>query len=184
MKNEQLKDAQQFYAGQSQVLSLINQSGNFMDAFPLVEHAVLRLFNAERVTVYQRNLESTDIFSRFKSGNDTTEIRVPVSTTSIAGYVALSRKNLIINDVSDQDELQGIHPNLQYNDSFTAETAFTSRAMLVVPIVYRQVLLGVLQLINRVGGGCFDPQDLAKAEIFSQHLGQKLRADFGCTDAP
>lgn len=184
MNNPALKDSQQFYASLSEVLSLINQSSNFTDAFPLVEHALLRMFKAERVTVYQRNLESSDIFSRFKSGADITEIRVPVSTTSIAGYVAFSRKPLLVHDVTDQEELRRIHPNLTHNTSFNQSTGFCSRTMLVVPIQYEQVLLGVLQIINRTDGSVFERDDLAKAETLAFRLAQKFRADFGCTDAP
>lgn len=184
MSNEMLKDSPQFYASLSEVLSLINQSSSFTDAFPLVEHALLRLFKAERVTVYQRNLESSDIFSRFKSGPDITETRVPVGTTSIAGYVAFSRKPLVIRDVNDREELRSIHPNLMFNDRFSDEAAFECRAMLVVPIKYEQVLLGVLQVMNRVDKERFDQQDLLKAEAFAHRLGQKFRADFGCTHSP
>ena len=184
MSKEMLKDSPQFYASLSEVLSLINQSSSFTDAFPLVEHAILRLFKAERITIYQRNLASTDIYSRCKSGDDLTEIRVPVSTTSISGYVAFSRKPLLIKDVGDADELKKIHPNLRYNDSFTANITFQSRSMVVVPIEHKQVLLGVLQIINGSDGASFDQQDMLKAEAFAQRLAQKFRADFGCTNGP
>jgi len=184
MSQDVLPDAPQFYASLSEVLSLINQSSSFTDAFPLVEHAILRLFKAERITVYQRNLASTDIFSRCKSGDDLTEIRVPVSTTSIAGYVAFSRKPLLIKDVEDEQELKKSHPNLRYNNSFTASIAFQSKSMVVVPIEHKQVLLGVLQIINRVDGGSFNKHDLQKAEAFALRLAQKFRTDFGCTNGP
>lgn len=183
-KETTLTDAPQFYARLNEVLSLINQSNSFTDAFPLVEHAILSLFKAERITVYQRNLASTDIFSRCKSGSDLTEIRVPVSTTSISGYVAFSRKPLLIKDVRDAEELKNIHPNLRYNDTITANINFQSRSMLVVPIEHKQVLLGVLQVINCVDGGSFSAQDLEKANAFAQRLAQKFRADFGCTNGP
>ncbi|MGB0732398.1 MAG: GspE/PulE family protein [Pontibacterium sp.] len=179
-----LVDSKKFYASLSEVLSLVNQSSRFEDGFPLVEHALLRLFGAQRVTVYQRSLASTDIFSRFKSGDNMQEIRVPVSTTSISGYVAFSRKALRIADVSDEESLQKIHPNLRHNSQIGKATGFVSKQMLVVPIVFGEVLLGVIQFINCVDKPEFDEADLEKAQVFAQRLGHKFRSDFGCTEAP
>lgn len=179
-----IRDSKKFYASLSEVLSLINQSNRFEDGFPLVEHALLRLFGAERVTVYQRCLESTDIFSRFKSGVNMQEIRVPVSTTSISGYVALSRRALRIANVANPEELKRIHPNLRHNSQVGQKNGFISQQMLVVPIVRGQVLLGVIQFINCVGKAEFDGDDLEKAQAFAERVGQKFSKDFGCTDAP
>lgn len=99
-------ETQQFYSGLTKVLSKIHQARSFEQAYPLVEKALLALFHAQRMTVYQRNRSSKDIVSRFKTGDDLTEIRVPVSAGSIAGYVALSRQPLIIADVHNAEELK------------------------------------------------------------------------------
>ncbi len=179
-----IQQSHQFFAGLSEVLSLVNQSDSFTDAFPVVEQAILRLFQAQRVTVYQRNLESREIVSRFKTGNEISEIRVPISTTSIAGYVAFSRKPLLIADVRDAQALRRLHPNLCFNQEFESSTGFRSKAMIVVSIEHNGVLLGVLQIINRQDGTAFVDDDLQKAVMFAQRLGQKFRSDFGCTEGP
>ena len=181
--NQKAKQAA-FNAKLSEVLSLINQTSHFDDAFPLVEHAILGLFQAQRITFYQKNLHSSDIVSRFKSGHDVREIRLPLSTTSIAGYVAFSRKPVNIRDVNDLTELANIHPNLQYDESFAAETNFSPRSMMVVPIEHAQVLLGVMQIINHQSDDGFSDDDLVKAQAFAYRIGQKLRVEFGCTDSP
>ncbi|WP_299180825.1 GspE/PulE family protein [uncultured Neptuniibacter sp.] len=176
--------SQKFYDRMTKVLSKIYQARSFEDAYPLVEKALLILFHAQRLTVYQRNRSSKDIVSRFKTGNDLQEIRVPITASSIAGYVALSKKAIIINDVRDSEELKSIHLALRFNDSFEKNIEFTSRSMLVVPILYKDVLLGVLQIINREDDRAFTQQDLERTQEFAELLGQKFRYDFGCTEGP
>lgn len=178
------QDTQKFYSGLTKVLSKIHQARNFEEAYPLVEKTLLALFNAQRITVYQRNRSSKDIVSRFKTGNDLTEIRVPITASSIAGYVALSKKAIVIKDVRDSEELKSIHPSLQFNDSFEKKIEFTSRSMLVLPILYQDVLLGVIQIINRQDGKAFSAIDLKRGRQFAELLGQKFRYDFGCTEGP
>ena len=178
------KDTQQFYSRLTKVLSKIYQAKRFEDAYPLVEKTLLALFNAQRITVYQRNRSSKDIVSRFKTGQDLQEIRVPITASSIAGYVALSKKPVVIKDVTDSDELQAIHPALRFNASFEKNIEFTSRSMLVLPILYQDVLLGVLQIINRRDGEYFSAIDLKRGKQFAELVGQKFRYDFGCTEHP
>ena len=50
---------------------------------------------------------------------DSIEIRVPFSPTSLAGYVALSQRSLIVKNVLDSQELTDIHPRLQFSKSFS-----------------------------------------------------------------
>jgi type II secretory ATPase GspE/PulE/Tfp pilus assembly ATPase PilB-like protein len=177
-------DSQLFYTRLTKIVALIHQSKSFAEAYPLVEKAILGLFGAQRVTVYQRNSSSKDIVSIFKTGDEVQQIRVAINTASIAGFVALSRKPLIIRDVRDSNELQSIHPKLSFNGAFEKDIEFKSKSMLVLPILHNNVLLGVLQIINRKDGQCFTAQDLERATQFSELLGQKFRYDFGCTEGP
>lgn len=178
------KDTQQFYSRLTKILSKIHQAKSFADAYPLVEKAILSLFKAQRVTVYQRNRSNKDIVSRFKTGDDVKEIRVPITASSVAGYVALSKEPIVIRNVRDSVELEQIHPALRFNSSFEQNIEFKSRSMLVLPILHNDVLLGVLQIINRQDEKYFSAVDLKRAKQFAELLGQKFRYDFGCTEGP
>ncbi len=177
-------EANQFFARLTDILGKIHQARSFEKAFPVVEQAILDLLEAERVTVYQRNRQSGDIVSRFKSGDDLQEIRLPMSTGSLAGFVAFTHQPLCIANVRDPQELKRIHPQLCFDSSYEDRIAFRSQSMLVVPILYGQVLLGVMQIINRRNGGRFSTTDLKKAQTLAKLIGQKFRYDFGCTDSP
>ena len=71
--------------------------------------------------------------------------RLPVASTSIAGYVALSGKALNLADVH---ALPAGVP-YSFNDAFDRQTGFVTRSMLTLPFKDKQgKVLGVLQLVN------------------------------------
>lgn len=129
------------------------------------------LFDAERVTVYAVDAETGELFSRAKLGDDIREYRVPINSSSIAGYVAMSRTSVSITDVYDEKELARIHPELSFNRSFDEKTGFRTREVLAAPIEFQGELLGVLQLINSLDGRPFDEPDLSAAKALAETLG-------------
>jgi HD-GYP domain-containing protein (c-di-GMP phosphodiesterase class II) len=71
---------------------------------------------------------------------------LPITRNSIAGYAALERCPVRLNDTA---RIPATSP-YRYNDSFDKKTGYQSVSMLVVPLVSPQgELLGVIQLINR-----------------------------------
>ncbi len=83
---------------------------------------------------------------------------LPISTKSIAGYVAVTRKNLNIPDVYEISE----DSPYSFNADFDMRNDYRTRSMLTVPMLdHRSKVLGVLQLINATHDGKvveFDPQ--------------------------
>jgi type II secretory ATPase GspE/PulE/Tfp pilus assembly ATPase PilB-like protein len=181
---EHLKQSLKFQTRLNQLIQKIHESESFSGIMPQIEPVLLELMNAERITVYRRNRHSQEIISQYKSGDESLEIRVPLSNTSIAGYVALSQKPLRIRDVYDEAELRSIHPELQFDSSFDKQSGFRSRSMMVIPIKHKNVLLGVMQVLNRRGGGEFRDAEMAKAMKFAMLLGQKFRYELGGAKTP
>ena len=132
------------------------------------------LFNAERLTVYQVDGIKRELSSQVKSDAGTTEIRLPISTESIAGYAALKQQLLNIKDVYDEKELKAIDPVLKFDKNWDVRTGFRTRQVLVYPIVFRRYLLGVLQLMNRKDGEPFDKTDENTIRELAEILGIAL----------
>lgn len=162
----------------------IHSAKSFGDVLPQLEKQLLSLLQAERLTVYQRSYRGTEIVSRYKTGTEIKEIKVPISPSSIAGYVALSGQSLNIDNVYDSSYLASIHPELKFNRSFDRDSGFRTRSMIVVPIKNGDTLLGVLQVINRLGDCCFGSRDLKNVQELSQRIGQKFYYDLQATQAP
>ena len=145
---------------------------------------IMTLMDAERVTIYQKDKISGDMVSRFKVADELKEIRVSSSTTSLSGYCALTRQAVNVADVYDAPALSKIHPALVFQDSFDRASGFRTRAMMVLPILFHDALLGVLQVINRRRGGPFSDVDVALANKLATILAQKLRYELQATSGP
>jgi len=81
------------------------------------------------------------------------QIRLKVGE-GIAGWVAEHREPLIVNDVARDPRFTG---------KVDASTSFKTREILAVPLISKGDLVGVVEAINKQGGGGFTPID---QEIF------------------
>jgi type II secretory ATPase GspE/PulE/Tfp pilus assembly ATPase PilB-like protein len=181
---ENLKRSLEHQTLLNQLMQEIHGSDDFSAIMPRIEKKLLKILSSERITVYQRSRNEQEIVSKYKSGDDVREIRVPLSTTSIAGYVALSQRAIRISDVYDSDELKAIHPNLRFDSSFDKQSGFRTRSMIAVPIKSNDVLLGVMQVLNRNDGEPYTDKDMINAIMVTKILGQKFRYDLGGTSGP
>jgi type II secretory ATPase GspE/PulE/Tfp pilus assembly ATPase PilB-like protein len=132
---------------------------------------MLDLVAAERVTIFALDPKTQELYSLFKAGQETKEIRVPKSFTSIAGYTALSRKVANIANAYDASELTRLHPSLRFDARWDKASGFRTTQVLSIPILFDKYLLGVLQLVNNRGSTPFSPRDTAAAEELAKILG-------------
>ncbi len=138
---------------------------------------ITSLFAAERITVFIVDGKKRELVSRFKTGNEVAEIRIPVSTESIAGFAALKQKKVNIKDVYDQAELASIDPELKFDKSWDQKFGFKTKQVLAYPIIYKnrkKYLMGVIQLINRKTGSSFIPIDERSVVELAKILGIAL----------
>ncbi len=132
---------------------------------------ILGLFDADRMTIYTVDGLHKQIVSLYKTGDEVKEIRVPIDKTSISGFCAATGRRISVADAYDKDELRRIHPAIGFNRSYDQETGYRTLQVLAAPIIHRRYLLGVIQLINKRGGGRFTPEDQASAERIAKVLG-------------
>ncbi len=132
---------------------------------------VAELFEAERITIYYIDGIKRELVSRFMSGNEVEEIRVPLSPTSIAGYAASRQKLLNIADVYEKDELAGIDASLKFDSSWDVKTGITTKQVLVVPIVFKKLLLGAIQLVNQKDDKPFNKTDEKNVKELAETMG-------------
>ena len=162
---------------------ILDNHSSLLDAYSLLEPIILDLFNAQRMSIFQRRRQHQDLVARFKTGKETLEIKVPISPMSIAGYVALSQTPLLIDNPYDQQELKAVHPRLRFADKFDKTSDFKTHNILCIPIMNAGVLMGVMQIINKKAGG-FTQIDLKRAQDLTLVLGDKFRFELGGTHHP
>ena len=135
---------------------------------------ITSLFAADRVTVYVVDAKNHKLVSRFKSANDIEEIHIPISTKSIAGWCALKNQIVNLRNAYDVKELAVIDPELRFDERWDMQTGFTTRQVLAHPIVFKNYLLGVIQLMNRKDGPAFVEIDERSLKEVSDILGIAL----------
>ncbi len=144
--------------------------------------AICQLLGADRFTLYVVNDEHTAIVSRVKTGlNTAKELKLPIGTQSIAGFVAQTQRTLNIADVYDDAELQRIDPQLTFLQQVDHRSGYRTRQMLVAPIVRAGLLQGVFQVVNRTSGGAFGALEQDGVQQLCETLSSAIRQRVGHT---
>ncbi|CAN5437874.1 hypothetical protein BH11PSE11_BH11PSE11_23030 [soil metagenome] len=151
-------DRLEFFKRLQAVTNKIHATGNVDEIITELPKDICQLFNCDRITIYAVSDDRAFIVSKVKSGlNSFSDLQLPVSIQSIAGYVAHFKKTIRIADVYDEKELESYSPNLHFLREVDKRTGYRTKQMLVAPLLDAQTgdLLGVLQLINNNAGGPF-----------------------------
>jgi len=153
------------------ITNKIHSSRDIDDILINLRESILSLFSADRLTIYVVDGTSKEIVSRFKTGTEINEIRVPITNTSIAGYCASSGKMANIVNAYDESELERINPELVFDRSWDEKTGYRTKQVLVAPVKFKKYLLGVIQLVNKVNGKYFSLEDQKNVTEIAQVLG-------------
>ena len=138
-----------FYRQLHHVTARIHDTENVEQIMLEASQDICKLLNADRLTLYVVNEDRSAIISKIKTGlNSSSDLKLPVSPQSIAGYVAFSGKSLNLPDVYDEDSLKLIHPQLTFLKVVDKRSGYRTKQMLVAPILEGNTLHGVLQVIN------------------------------------
>ncbi|MCU0242459.1 MAG: GAF domain-containing protein, partial [Vicinamibacteria bacterium] len=153
------------------IANVINAAPSIQEILVDIKDKVVDLVEAERVTIFALDTRNQELFSLFKAGQEVREIRVPKTFASIAGFTALARRTVNIKNAYDATELTRLHPNLRFDSRWDRAGNFRTTQVLASPILFDKYLLGVLQLINKRGGGSFSPKDEEAGEELAKILG-------------
>ena len=156
------------------VLNKINAASNINDILLGLIDDINAAFNSERVTIFIVDGIKRELASLVKSGKDIEKIHVPVNTSSIAGYVAFKQKNINIKNAYDKTEISTIDPNLFFDTSWDIKTGFTTKQVLAAPIIFKSLLLGVIQIINQKELGYFTDDDEQSIKKLATFIGVAL----------
>lgn len=168
----------------SKITETLHDAPSFEQGMQAVESLICDALGAERMTVYCRGRHQREIVSRYQSGGEIKEICVPLSPASIAGFVAMSKLPLNISDAYDEHALLHIHEKLRLNKTFDQQSGFRTKAVLAVPMLAGDTLLGVFQAINKRGDEAFRAEDVERAEKIAKSLAQRFRYELNGTCGP
>lgn len=112
-----------------------------------------KLLNAEASSLILYNKEENNLFFHTLAGNKSATLKSQALKIGegIAGWVADKRDSLIINDC---------YSDPRFNKSFDLSTGFHTRNMMCVPMINKEELIGVIQVINKKNNEFFNKEDL------------------------
>lgn len=147
-----------FLNGLHAVANKIHSAVNVDEIMLDVSRDIRELFNCDRLTIYTVRADRTRIESKIKTDmNKFKDFSLPITSGSVAGYCALSKKLVNLRDVYDEAELKSHSADLSFLDKVDQRTQYVTKEMLAAPILGagNGELLGVVQLINNRAGGPF-----------------------------
>ncbi|MBC8284296.1 MAG: GspE/PulE family protein [Nitrospinae bacterium] len=148
----------------------IHSAGTIDEILLKLQQPILQLFDSGLITIYAVDEIRNEIYSKIKSGEQINKIRVPISSKSISGCVALTKKPVNISDVYNTEELKSYHPDLHFDSSWDKKTGLRTKSMLVYPLLQGENLMGVMQLVNKKRGDRFTDCDERNAKVIAQTL--------------
>ena len=172
--DQKLQSEVEYRKNLQEICNKIYAAANLDEILVDLKDEITGLFECERLTVYVVDGKSRELVSRFKSGDEIGEIRIPVSNSSISGCSAFKQKLINIKNVYDDKELASIDPELRFDKSWDKKTGFVTKQVLVVPIIFKKFLLGAIQLINRPDGTAFTKLDEEAVTEMAKILGIAL----------
>jgi len=123
-----------FFRQLQRVTARIHETDNLDQLMLDVSPDICKLFDADRLTLYVVNEDRSAIVSKVKAGlSSPKELKLPISTQSIAGYVAQSHKLVNLSDVYDQVALHQIHPELNFLKEVDKRSGYRTQQMVIVP---------------------------------------------------
>ena len=169
--DKSLEEQLRFQKKLNHITNRIHAAKDTNDILLNLQHEILSLFDADRITIYMVDGIKKQIVSKFKTGTEVAEIRVPLGSGSISGYCAASGRLINVANAYDEKDLKAIHPDLTFDKSWDEKTGYKTTQVLAAPISYNKYLLGVLQLINKKSGRPFNAEDHTSVQEISKVLG-------------
>jgi hypothetical protein len=88
--DKSLEEQLRFQKKLNHITNRIHAAKDTNDILLNLQHEILSLFDADRITIYMVDGIKKQIVSKFKTGSEVAEIRVPLGSGSISGYCAAS----------------------------------------------------------------------------------------------
>ncbi|NLN60198.1 MAG: Flp pilus assembly complex ATPase component TadA, partial [Deltaproteobacteria bacterium] len=166
----ELEEKLQIRKALQDITNRIHAAQNIKQILVDLKEGILKLFDAETMTIYVVDRDKNEIFSMFLAGTKLQEIRIPISNRSIAGFVANTQKIVNIPDAYVTEDLKKIDRQLSFDGSWDKKSGFKTKQILGVPILRNNTLMGVIQVLNKKTGKKFTDEEVGFAKEIAEVL--------------
>lgn len=166
---ELLRNPDSFY----KILELTVSSLSVDDIMTRVVAELTDLFGCDRCTLYVVDKKANELYTQVAQKSAIGNFRMPIDRYhSFASFVAVTGKEILIDDVYDEANVRKIDPELAFTGEMDKKTSFVTKSMISVALKLRGETIGVLQAMNKPGG--FLQKDLDAMREFSLILALAL----------
>ena len=148
-------------------------SANITEAFHKISGEIKVFLGCEALVIYSVDRARNQIYSRNLISKNDVEVRLPISSNSLAGYVAKIGKEIIVSDANDPGDIAR-YPGLKCDPAIDKKMSAKTKAAMIFPITHEKKLIGVVEIINSTKGESFPEQIQIGAREFAKVLGQAL----------
>ena len=133
--------------------------------FPQIVGLATEVLGADRSSLFLYDPARDELWGTVTQGTRGREIRFP-ARAGLAGYALETGRPLAIADA---------YADPRFDRAWDKQTGYRTRSVLVAPIFNRErALLGVIQVLNKRGGGPFTPTDAVLLDAFCAHIATAL----------
>ena len=152
---------------------LINSSFDLNKALKNILKAVSQSTNSEAASLLLINPSTKNLYFKTASGNVAVLKNLSLKMgEGIAGWVALHRKSLIVNNVKDDP---------RHKQDIDQRTGFVTHSIIAAPVEYQGEILGTLEILNPREKPQFDNADLVLVEALASQVAIAIRYCDGYT---
>jgi Nif-specific regulatory protein len=142
---------------------MIAQALDLRDALEAVLYFSMEAVSAEAASVLLLDYEKENF--RFYSAEGPTKPVLETATfpadQGLAGHVLQTQQSVVINDVQNDPRFYG---------KFDTESGFHTRNMIIIPLTAGEEKIGVLEVINKVGGEPFYEEE----RLFLHNIAEEI----------
>ncbi len=154
----------------------IRAADNLNDLLIKTSTQAKETIGADRITIFVVDSINNILGSRVMDGNEVKAIAIPISNTSIAGYIAKNTKPVNIKDAYNTIDLQQNYTGLMFDRTWDKKTGYRTKEVLGIPVMHKGKVQGVIQAINKKDGtdGGFGDNALQTIQEISESLAPDL----------
>jgi len=144
-----------------EINGIINSTLNINRLLSIIMEMIKDIMNTEASSLLLFDDEHKELVFKVALGEAGDELMEKYRVKpgqGIAGWVAMNRKDIIANDVYNDQ---------RFDPMYDKSTGFLTKAILCSPLLFKGKLLGVIQAINPVGRHHFDENDMTLFRIFA-----------------
>ncbi|MBP7651975.1 GAF domain-containing protein [Candidatus Dependentiae bacterium] len=146
----------------------LSEIQNIRDVLSIIVNRTTELLLCDRCTLYLITDSGDELVSEFIAGGQIKQIKIPLTSNSIAGYCALYKKIINIKDV--YDNISKYYKGIQFNPYFDKRNNYRTKTILAAPLFNKDgKILGVIEAINKLPDNAgFDTADENLIEILAK----------------